>query len=104
MSRQIFRPLEKCHLLHAADKIKDVLSMLKAGHGPLWEVPLDISEAYQDQIDSEFKRDVENKKTGQIKKMYVKIKENHLLDCKAMQTAAALMFGLIPVPEVVGEE
>ena len=64
-----------------------------------WELPEDFSDNYKVQIDSEVKRDVINKKDGSMKKRWVKIKENHLWDCECMNTAVAMMMGVIYSPE-----
>lgn len=77
------------------EKVKDVLVLLRSGRLAEWMLPKDIGDEYLSQINSEVKRDVVNKKTGEIKQLYVKLKANHLWDCEAMQVAAALMMRLL---------
>ena len=82
------------------EKVKDTLMILRAGQGMAWEIPQDVSENYKHQIDSEVKREVINKANGAVSKRYVKIKkDNHLLDCEAMQVAVAMMIGVLSSPE-----
>jgi hypothetical protein len=89
------------YIFWSNEKIKDTLMILRAGQGMAWEVPEDVSEDYKHQIDSEVKREVINKATGQVSKRYVKIKkDNHLLDCEAMQVAAAMMLNVLKSPEI----
>ena len=83
------------YILFSNEKIKDLLSILRGGHGPSWEVPSDISEAYVFQIDSEVKRDFVNKTTKEVSMRWVRFRDNHLFDCEVMLTAAANMFRLI---------
>lgn len=88
------------YIFWSNEKIKDSLMILRSGRGMPWEIPGDISEDYKHQIDSEVKREVKNKTTGQVKKIYVKIKkDNHLLDTEAMQVAVAMMLGVLQSPE-----
>ena len=88
------------YIFWSNEKIKDALMILRSGQGMSWEIPSDISEDYKHQIDSEVKREVINKATGQMYKRYVQIKkDNHLLDCEAMQIAVAMMVGVLKSPE-----
>ena len=88
------------YIFWSNEKVKDALVILRSGQGMAWEVPQDASEDYVHQIDSEVKREVINKATGQVHKRYVKIKkDNHLWDCEAMQVAAAMMVGALRSPE-----
>ena len=48
-----------------------------------------LTEAYQTQLDSERKREVINKATGQMTVRWVKFRENHGWDCECMQVVAA---------------
>ena len=84
------------YIFWSNEKIKDQLTILRAGYGMPWEIPGDVSEAYKHQIDSEVKRDEVNKRTGAIKKIYVRIrKDNHLWDTEAMSCAVAMMLGIL---------
>jgi phage terminase large subunit GpA-like protein len=88
------------YIFWSNEKIKDQLSILRAGHGMPWEIPGDVSDAYKLQIDSEVKRDEVNKKTGAVKQIYVKIKkDNHLWDTEAMSVAVAMMLGILSTSE-----
>jgi hypothetical protein len=90
------------YIFWSNEKIKDALMILRSGQGMAWEVPEDVSEDYKHQIDSEVKREIIDK-NGQITKRYVKIKkDNHLLDCEAMQVAVAMMLKVLksPVEEI----
>jgi phage terminase large subunit GpA-like protein len=83
------------------EPVKDILAVLRAGNGVDWEVPKDISDAYKFQIDSEVKEDQINKTTGQVNRLWVKKRENHLWDCEAMNLVVAIMMGLMAVEEPV---
>jgi hypothetical protein len=72
--------------------IKDILFILKAGHGARWDIPSDVGQEYINQINSEIK--VMNAAGAPT---YKKIKENnHILDCEAMQVVAAMMWKVYP--------
>jgi hypothetical protein len=77
---------------YSSNGIKDVLFILKAGHGARWEVAQDCGTEYINQLNSEVKTVGVN---GQP--LYKKVKvNNHLLDCEAMNLAAALMHKVFP--------
>lgn len=91
-----------CHWSN--EKVKDILSILRAGSGAAWEVPQDISEAYLEQIDSEVKKDLINKVDGSVKARWVKIKKhNHLWDCETMNLMMAIMLNIVVVPDAVDD-
>lgn len=76
--------------------VKDIANRLKSGRGAEWLVP-DLGELtpeYLKQIDSERKREVVNKQTGQTELRWVKFRENHAWDCECMQVVAATIAGL----------
>jgi hypothetical protein len=72
--------------------IKDILFILKSGHGAIWDLPIDVGLEYLNQLNSEIKIIAANGHPT-----YKKIKENnHLLDCEAMQVCAAQMHKVYP--------
>ena len=72
--------------------IKDVLFILKAGHGARWGIPEDISQDYLDQIQSEIKILGPGNKP-----IYKQVKvNNHFLDVEAMQIVGAMMHYAYP--------
>ncbi|MDR2462209.1 MAG: phage terminase large subunit family protein [Verrucomicrobiales bacterium] len=84
------------YLFWSNEKVKDVLALLRTGKGAPWQVPDDVSDDYQKQLDSETKKEVVNPKTKSVAMRWVKIRaDNHLWDCEAMQTAAAMMLGVL---------
>jgi len=91
-----FAPL----ILFASNSAKDVLSRLKRGQGPSWELPQDISSEYLYQIEGETKRLRHNRITGQEVWEWVRVgkRPNHLFDCECMQICAAVMARLLATP------
>lgn len=77
---------------YSSNGIKDILFILKSGHGARWEVAEDVTDEYKNQLNSEIKT------VGlQGQPLYKKIKvNNHLLDCEAMNLNAALMHKCFP--------
>ena len=79
-------------VLYSSSGIKDILFILKAGHGTEWGVPIDIGEDYQRQLKSEIKVMGNNNVLT-----YKQTKgDNHWLDCEAEQIVAAQMLGCYP--------
>lgn len=79
--------------------VKDILNRLKRGRGAKWGV-CDVgalTEQYQTQLDSERKREIVNKATGQTSIRWVKFRENHGWDCECMQVVAAAVARLFAV-------
>lgn len=70
--------------------VKDVLHLLKTGRSHSWEVCDlgDMADEYAKQIDSERKREVQDKR-GQTKLVWQKYRANHGWDCECMQVVAA---------------
>lgn len=85
------------YVLWANEGIKDQLSLLRARGSPVWEFPVDVSDDWMRQMNSEVKRDALDKRTKKIKMRWEKLRPNHLWDCEAMQVAVAMMLGLINV-------
>lgn len=77
--------------------IKDCLSQLRARGTPYWEFPVDVSQEWLAQMNSEVKRERINSKTKKLKMEWVKLKPNHLWDCEAMQVAVAMMVEILRV-------
>lgn len=78
------------------EKIKDILSNLRAGKGAKWETPSDLSKEYIYQIASEAKVDVVTGSAKAVSSIWRRIrKDNHLFDCEAMQTAFAVFNNLL---------
>jgi len=77
---------------YSSNSVKDVLFILKSGHGAEFGVPYDIGDEYINQLRSEIKV------IGQDgSPTYKKIKvNNHLLDCEAMQIVGALIHNVYP--------
>ena len=74
--------------------IKDLWHRLKNGMTSYrWTVAKDVSDAYRDQTNVEYKKQVIEKKTGQKKWEYFvpSGKDNHLTDCDQMCLTAAVM-------------
>lgn len=75
--------------------VKDELMAIRSGRRAPWELPRDVSQMYQNQINSEVKRDVI--KEGRATQRYIPTKrDNHMWDCECMQTVAMWMLGLLP--------
>jgi hypothetical protein len=71
--------------------IKDILFRLKNGLGMKWEVPVDASEDYKNQLKSEVKVFDDGKY------YYKQIStRNHMLDCEAEQIVMALGHNMFP--------
>lgn len=84
------------YLFWSNEKVKDILNNLRGGKGAAWETPDDVSSDYIHQIASEVKKDYINKATKAVSQRWVRVrKDNHLWDCEAMQTAIALVKGLV---------
>jgi len=84
------------YIFWSNEKVKDLLSILRAGRGPAWQTPDDASADYRLQIVSEIKRDMINKSTKAVKPTWVRIKkDNHMWDCECMAIVFALFKGLI---------
>jgi phage terminase large subunit GpA-like protein len=72
---------------------KDILQILKQGNGSRWEVPIDVSEAYKNAMNSEIK-----KLTAKGKHEWITVKnKNHWWDCESMQVIAAMMHKSYPI-------
>jgi len=84
---------------YSSQGIKDVLFILKSGHGTRWEIPSDASEQYINMMNSEIKTLVDGKIT------YKRIKDdNHWLDCECEQIAAAMMHHHYPTITQTSED
>lgn len=72
--------------------IKDVLFILKSGHGTKWDVPTDVNEDYIKQLNSEVKM------IGADGRPFYKQlrRDNHYLDCESMSIVAAIMHNCYP--------
>lgn len=76
--------------------VKNITYRLRHGHGAPWEIPVDVSPEYRDQIDSEAKKRFVNKQTGNVEYRWVKYKtDNHHWDGECMQVVCALIAELI---------
>lgn len=76
--------------------VKDIAFRLRHGKGVVWELPMDISKDYEDQIDSEAKVMIRHPKTGAVGYIWKAIKaDNHLWDCECMQVVCGLILGVI---------
>jgi len=75
--------------------VRDILAALIAGNAQYWGRPAVEPEGYADQLDSEVKKHVRDKR-GRERPMWVQVKpDNHARDCEAMQVVAALMAGIL---------
>lgn len=75
--------------------VRDILAALIAGNSKYWGRPKDEPMGYADQLDSEVKKIVVDKR-GRERAMWVAVKlDNHARDCEAMQVVAALMSGVL---------
>lgn len=71
--------------------VKDILLMLRTGRSHPWEVCdlKDLADEYARQLDSERKREVQDKQ-GRVKLVWQRYrKDNHALDCECMNLVAA---------------
>jgi hypothetical protein len=84
------------------EKIKDILGYLRAGRIAPFEIPSDAHQEYPSQMASEVKRDIVNKITGSVRRLWVPIgsRANHLWDCECMQVVAAMMLNLLTIENV----
>jgi hypothetical protein len=79
------------YMFWSAEKVKDVLAILRSGKGVAWETPDDASPDYRLQIASEVKKDMVDKVTKRVTRRWQKVrKDNHLWDCEAMAVVFAL--------------
>jgi hypothetical protein len=85
-----------------SDPIKDVLHKLRSGQGAAWEVPEDVGDEYERQMNGEHKKERVNKTTGRPEWRWFRTRPNHYWDCEAMQTCAAMMLSILIPPEEVG--
>lgn len=83
------------------ERIKDIVGRLVAGQIAAFEVPNDVMPEYADHMTAETKRDVVDKRTGQMVQRWVVIgrRQNHLFDCECMSVCAALMMRLLRLGE-----
>lgn len=81
----------------ANEGVKDTLAMLRAKGSPEWEFPIDTSNDWHFQMNSEIKRDSVEAGTKKTKMRWEKLRANHLWDCEAMQVVAAMMLNIIKV-------
>lgn len=88
----------------ASDPIKDVLFNLRSGRGAGWETPDDVGPEYESQLSGDRKKPFQNKRSGRSEWRWQRTHANHAHDCEAMQTAAAMMLGILLAPEVKNEE
>lgn len=103
--KKFFSPVQKAaapaggdcrYAFWSNEPIKDRLAVFRSGQGVAWETPDDVSEDYANQIDSEMKKEIVNKKTGAVQMLWVRTRrDNHLWDCEAMQVAVAMMLGVL---------
>ena len=88
------------YLYWSNESIKDLLVILRNGESHEWALPSDLSDDFKTQIDSESKKEVIDKATGNVKLRWVRTKKhNHLWDCECMQLVGAIIFGLISKDE-----
>lgn len=75
--------------------VKDELMAIRSGKRGDWQLPKDVSQVYQHQINSEAKKDFFI--SGKVTQRYVAFKrDNHAWDTECMQAVAAWMLGLLP--------
>lgn len=75
--------------------VRDILAALIAGNSHYWGRPKEEPEGYADQLDSEVKKHIRDRR-GRERAMWVQVKpDNHARDLEAMQVVAALMAGLL---------
>jgi len=88
------------------EKIKDILTNLRNGHGASYEIADDTSPDWHEQMNSEIKKDQTAKITKAVSSRYVRIggRPNHLWDGEAMQVTAAVAFGVLSAPEAATSE
>ncbi len=87
-------------------KIKDLLSLLRRGHGPDFDVPGDVSEDYKAQIKNEVKKVKHNKETGRPEWKWVQIgkRPQHLFDCECMCLVHAVIARILYPEEEIPEK
>lgn len=89
--------------------IKDMLYRLRNGNGVPWQLPSDIPEWYEEQIDSEIRRKVvKGGRWGHRWEPKVRSNpNNHIWDCECMALVRAMVAGVMPFDadlEQSGEE
>jgi len=90
------------YIMISVDTMKDKLAILRGGFAAPWELPKDVTSEYRAQMNSEIKKQiVTNRITGATAFRWCQIQHrgNHLWDCETYQTAAAMMMGLLPLPD-----
>ena len=85
------------YIVWANEGVKDCLSQLRARGAPYWEFPMDVSQDWMKQMNSEVKREKVHKETKKLTLQWVKLRANHLWDCEAMQVAVAMMINVLKV-------
>lgn len=90
----------------ANNPCKDLLAQYRAGRGPAWGIPDDVSHDWRRQMSSEYKKNVIEPSTKQVSTRWVKVasRPNHLWDCEVMQIALALIAKLIRGTEAHTDE
>ena len=74
------------------ERIKDILGRLRSRGGPAFEIPNEVMPDYQAHMVSEIKKDLVDKRTGDIQQRWVKIgsRANHLFDTRPCRFAGRL--------------
>lgn len=80
----------------ANDPVKDILAVMRHAEPRRWHVHGDIPPEYTRHLNAEIKIMKQNPRTGRYQVVWKQVrKDNHLLDCEAMQVVDALCAGVI---------
>lgn len=78
------------------DRIKDRLAVARHAVPPRWHVHGDVRAEYMRHLNAEIKTTKQNPRTGRVTWYWKQLRrDNHLLDCEAMQFALGLAGGVI---------
>jgi DNA-directed RNA polymerase subunit RPC12/RpoP len=78
------------------DRIKDRLAVARHAIPPRWHVHGDVRQDYMRHLNAEIKTTKMNPRTGRVSYYWKQVRrDNHLLDCEAMQFAMGLVGGVI---------
>ena len=81
--------------------VKDALFRLRRNtSSPLWEIPANVPQDYLDMMDSEHR----TYDKGRWIWKQIGNRDNHYLDCEAMQVCGAIMLKLVGSESIVGTD
>ncbi len=76
---------------------KRILEKMRGGYRAAWEVEKDMDPEHHEQLFSEIEKDVVNKTTKKVTRLFVRLggRANHLWDAESMNVVGALIAGML---------